>query len=34
MVKNKQHLEENGLKEILLLKEKMGIHAKNNHGDD
>ena len=34
MVKNKEHLKENGLKEILLLKDKMGINPKNNHGDD
>ena len=33
MVKNKEHLKENGLKEILRLKDKMGINAKNNHGD-
>ena len=34
MVKNKEHLKENGLKEILLLKDKMGINPKNNNGDD
>ena len=34
MVKNKEHFEENGLKEILLLKDKMGMNSKNNHGDD
>ena len=34
MVKNKEHLKEDGLKEILLLKNKMGITTKNNHGDD
>lgn len=34
MVKNKEHLKEDGLKEILLLKKKMGITTKNNHGDD
>jgi len=34
MVKNKEHLKENGLKEILLLKDKMGINPKNNHGSD
>jgi hypothetical protein len=34
MVKNKEHLKEDGLKEILLLKDKMGINAKNNNGDD
>ena len=34
MVKNKEHLKDDGLKEILLLKNKMGITTKNNHGDD
>jgi hypothetical protein len=34
MVKNKEHLKENGLKEVLLLKDKMGMKPKNNHGDD
>jgi len=34
MVKNKEHLKEDGLKEILLLKNKMGMATKNNHGDD
>ena len=34
MVKNKEHLKENGLKEVLLLKDKMGMNPKNNHGDD
>jgi len=34
MVKNKEHLKEDGLKEILLLKNKMGITTKNNNGDD
>jgi NADH:ubiquinone oxidoreductase subunit K len=34
MIKNKEHLKEDGLKEILLLKNKMGITTKNNHGDD
>jgi hypothetical protein len=34
MVKNKEHLKENGLKEIWLLKDKMGMNPKNNHGDD
>ena len=33
MVKNKEHLKEKGLKEILLLKDKMGMNPKNN-GDD
>jgi hypothetical protein len=33
LVKSKEHLKENGLKEILLLKDKMGINAKNNRGD-
>jgi hypothetical protein len=33
-VKNKEPLKENGLKEILLLKDKMGMNPKNNYGDD
>jgi hypothetical protein len=34
MVKNKEHLKDDGLKEILLLKNKRGIATKNNNGDD
>ena len=34
MVKNKEYLKENGLKVILLLKDKMVINTKNNNGDD
>ena len=35
MIKNKEHLKEDGLKKVLQLKNKMtNNRTKNNHGDD